>query len=482
MNNPMSNESPKRAAGEDADTLTQLAKANLTRSLEWQGYAPNKQDVLFCGLELGGESGEAQNVIKKLWRGLNGWAGGLDEATAKEKLAEELADVVICAERVAACVGINLTEAIPAKFNATSKKNGLKTVMSAALAPSFPMTSQDELKGWRSRAELAEERLIFEQEEARQAMKTLDNLNAPTNGEEGHGKRQSLTLSQRIAYLQPAPAPAAGEGRATAPQGHGYNVYLAGNGPLKDLPLAWFAYEEDALNYAASISHDGYACTTKKVLPTASSAPSPGGKEPGETPETDDALDKLLRRGEWAAHARSLEKRLRAALAERDGCHAGIAKLETALGVIGQKLSGDEILTRAAAALSAHAPSEDGARLERLASVAGFTICHWYDGYQVSRCCTESHQMTGKKFPTLREALDDNFGPLSSAQVAGKGEARSERSDGERLEAIRRHLCKVFPGFESDVSNRGCETLNEPYKQLVQEFAAILAARQPEGE
>lgn len=52
---------------------------------------------------------------------------------------------------------------------------------------------------------------------------------------------------------------------------------------------------------------------------------------------------------------------------------------------------------------------KDGERLERLANVAGFTVCRWHDGYQFSRCCTSSSEMTGKKFPTLRECIDGNL-------------------------------------------------------------------------
>lgn len=44
-------------------------------------------------------------------------------------LAEELADVVICADLCAVSAGIDLGAAVVAKFNATSEKVGLTTML-----------------------------------------------------------------------------------------------------------------------------------------------------------------------------------------------------------------------------------------------------------------------------------------------------------------------------------------------------------------
>ncbi|OLP56789.1 hypothetical protein BJF92_12005 [Rhizobium rhizosphaerae] len=78
----------------------------------------------FRAIELAGEAGEALNVVKKLERERQGWAGS--RATL-EQLAEELADVVICADLLALAAGIDLAVAVPRKFNATSEKVGLAT-------------------------------------------------------------------------------------------------------------------------------------------------------------------------------------------------------------------------------------------------------------------------------------------------------------------------------------------------------------------
>jgi NTP pyrophosphatase (non-canonical NTP hydrolase) len=110
-------------------SLKDLHAANIARQAEW---CPDQvPDLSFRGNELGGECGEAQNVIKKLERERHGWRGS--RATLDD-LAQELADVVICADLCAVTAGIDLGAAVVAKFNATSEKVGLKTMLSAIAA------------------------------------------------------------------------------------------------------------------------------------------------------------------------------------------------------------------------------------------------------------------------------------------------------------------------------------------------------------
>lgn len=111
------------AAIGDSDTQPDLRRANLARQQEWD---PNDQITLaYRGNELAGEVGEACNVIKKIERERLGINGSRDTVA---HLAEELADVVICADLIAMHEGIDLLgTAVPAKFNATSEKVGLKT-------------------------------------------------------------------------------------------------------------------------------------------------------------------------------------------------------------------------------------------------------------------------------------------------------------------------------------------------------------------
>jgi NTP pyrophosphatase (non-canonical NTP hydrolase) len=111
--------------------LSALRAANIKRQVLWcPDEAP---DLSFRGNELGGEVGEALNVIKKLERERHGWRGSRDST---EHLAEELADVVICADLCAITAGIDLASAVVAKFNATSDKVGIPVHL--ASPPSQP--------------------------------------------------------------------------------------------------------------------------------------------------------------------------------------------------------------------------------------------------------------------------------------------------------------------------------------------------------
>jgi NTP pyrophosphatase (non-canonical NTP hydrolase) len=108
-------------------TFKALHQACLIRWREWMGMDPSPVDLIFATNEMAGETGEACNVAKKIARTRRGVAGGVDIASGTEHLAEELADVVICAQNVALMAGIDLAPALVAKFNKTSDKNGLRT-------------------------------------------------------------------------------------------------------------------------------------------------------------------------------------------------------------------------------------------------------------------------------------------------------------------------------------------------------------------
>lgn len=123
----------------DIITYHSLAAANQARQQEW-----DKQggiDASYRGNEMAGEGGEALeaamraillgaaigracNIIKKLERERLGIRGSRAPVA---DLADELADVVICADLVAGGHGIDLMAAVQKKFNATSEKIGLAT-------------------------------------------------------------------------------------------------------------------------------------------------------------------------------------------------------------------------------------------------------------------------------------------------------------------------------------------------------------------
>jgi len=99
-----------------------LRSANIRRQREWD--PSDKIALSYRGNELAGECGEACNEIKKLDRERMGIRGS---RSTKERLAEELADVVICVDLICMAEGIVLSQAVRDKFNATSEKVGLTT-------------------------------------------------------------------------------------------------------------------------------------------------------------------------------------------------------------------------------------------------------------------------------------------------------------------------------------------------------------------
>ena len=114
-------------------TIARLQRAHVDRQDEW--CPDQKPDLSFRGNELGGECGEAQNVIKKLERERHGWRGSRDTV---EHLGEELADVIHCAILCAITAGIDLEPAVMAKFDSTSEKNGLSTFLRAPAGEGEP--------------------------------------------------------------------------------------------------------------------------------------------------------------------------------------------------------------------------------------------------------------------------------------------------------------------------------------------------------
>jgi len=123
----------------DENAYTTLREANVERQKEWDQHGQITPS--YRSNELAGEVGEAlekaldmlalsiaagrlANTVKKLDRERMGIRGS---RVTVETLAEELADVVICADLLAASYGIDLDEATRNKFNATSKKVGLLT-------------------------------------------------------------------------------------------------------------------------------------------------------------------------------------------------------------------------------------------------------------------------------------------------------------------------------------------------------------------
>lgn len=101
-----------------------LETACRVRDVQWDPEF--KLGPLFSATELGGEVGEVLNVVKKLEREKLGLPGSRDTV---DHLAEELADATICVQNLANRYNINLPRAVADKFNKTSVKVGLSTMM-----------------------------------------------------------------------------------------------------------------------------------------------------------------------------------------------------------------------------------------------------------------------------------------------------------------------------------------------------------------
>lgn len=108
-------------------TFNRLRTNNLQRCRKWHSGGVNDWSLSDWFMAVTGELGEAANLGKKLKRLADGLVGnkeGENEVYLIERLADELADVVIYLDLLAASEGIDLSEAVVEKFNKTSEKNG----------------------------------------------------------------------------------------------------------------------------------------------------------------------------------------------------------------------------------------------------------------------------------------------------------------------------------------------------------------------
>lgn len=106
--------------------LSQLREKNEERQKAWCG--DNMPDLMFRMVELAGEVGEAANIVKKIEREKQGWRGSRSSVGA---LAEEIGDIVVCADLVALAAGFDLDRAVVQKFNETSIKQGFPILLNS---------------------------------------------------------------------------------------------------------------------------------------------------------------------------------------------------------------------------------------------------------------------------------------------------------------------------------------------------------------
>jgi NTP pyrophosphatase (non-canonical NTP hydrolase) len=105
-----------------------LRAVNVARCINGFGHTLDSWSPAEWTNAMCGEAGEAANVAKKMLRHRDNVAGNKGEdrdlSALREKLARELADVVIYADLCAAAQGIDLAEAVRETFNRKSEEIG----------------------------------------------------------------------------------------------------------------------------------------------------------------------------------------------------------------------------------------------------------------------------------------------------------------------------------------------------------------------
>jgi NTP pyrophosphatase (non-canonical NTP hydrolase) len=131
-------------------SFAELRHVSLQRCVRWHPGGIGEWSLSDWFTATMGELGEAANVAKKLNRIRDGMVGNGDatEEKLRADLADEIADVAIYLDILAASEGIDLGAAIARKFNATSEKVGFPERL-----PMFQRTVTD---GEQSMASLAD--------------------------------------------------------------------------------------------------------------------------------------------------------------------------------------------------------------------------------------------------------------------------------------------------------------------------------------
>lgn len=110
----------------DKLTFSDLRAVNAMRCERWHAPGSDPWTSADWSNALCGEAGELANVVKKLRRHETSAVNDGDPSVEKlkEMAGEELADVIIYADLLANFLGVNLGQAVCAKFNKVSEKYG----------------------------------------------------------------------------------------------------------------------------------------------------------------------------------------------------------------------------------------------------------------------------------------------------------------------------------------------------------------------
>lgn len=115
-------------------TFERLSAVNRKRCGRWHHQDTEPWTAADWSNAMCGEAGEAANVVKKLRRIELGTTGALDTLTVdelREKLADEIADVVLYADLLAAHFGLSLVDCVVPKFNRVSIAQGFPERLAA---------------------------------------------------------------------------------------------------------------------------------------------------------------------------------------------------------------------------------------------------------------------------------------------------------------------------------------------------------------
>lgn len=97
--------------------LKRLRKANIERAKEWPGVTPENDKAAFRVVEFCEEVGEVCGAVKKLYRAHHGMAGNEESPIDRlAHLSHELGDVVITLDRLREAFGMDLSEDIGPKY------------------------------------------------------------------------------------------------------------------------------------------------------------------------------------------------------------------------------------------------------------------------------------------------------------------------------------------------------------------------------
>jgi NTP pyrophosphatase (non-canonical NTP hydrolase) len=105
----------------------ELRRANSDRCDEWHVPGSAPWSLADWSNAMGGECGEAQNVVKKIRRHETGLSSELDPGLEDlhRMLGHELADLICYIDLLATKAGIDLAGAVIEKFNIVSDRTGL---------------------------------------------------------------------------------------------------------------------------------------------------------------------------------------------------------------------------------------------------------------------------------------------------------------------------------------------------------------------